>query len=349
MTEPPAPLIASDIDLRDFPYMPLDVVRLRDSEITAIVSGEAFRAAVILWCVAWHQLPAASLPSDDRALARMAGFGRDLDGWNAIKAEALHGFVLCSDGRYYHPVIAEKARDAWEAKKAQRARTAAATAARAAKHAPPHDNRHEEQDAKRDDDRNVNRDEQRDDDRNVHQGRVKGREREIDKQETRERASDGLPSQKPAKEKTPRKHPFPADAFDRWYAGYPHKVGKDAAKRAFAKVVSKDTVAFETLVDRLADYIRAKPIDRPWCNPATWLNEGRWADEPASRSSTAPPPRGDPGTTIDFGNGCSAPRETIRKIWGTGRWPPDWGAPPGQPGCRIPSETIAEIMGERAA
>jgi len=349
MTELPAPLLASDIDLRDFPYMPLDVVRLRDSEITAIVSGEAFRAAVILWCVAWHQIPAASLPSDDRALARMAGFGRDVDGWENLKTEALHGFVLCSDGRYYHPVIAEKARDAWEAKKSQRARTAAATAARAAKHASPHDDRHEEQDAKRDDDRNVNRDEQRDDDRNVHQGRVKEREREIDKQEMRERVLDVQLSEKASKPPRARTHPFPADAFDRWYAGYPHKVGVGVAKKAFAKVVASDTVAFDTLVKALADYVRTKPPDRNWCNPATWLNEKRWADEPAPSLIATPPPRREPSSRIDFGNGCSAAIDTIRNMWSTGKWPSDWGAPPGQPGCRIPSETIAEIMGERAA
>jgi len=126
------PLVPAHIDLRDFPYMPLDVVRLRDSDLAAIATGDGFRAAVMIWCAAWHQIPAASLPDDDRMLARLAGYGRDLEAWKAVKDDALRNFVKCDDGRLYHPTIAEKAREAWEAKVKQRDRTAAARAARLA-------------------------------------------------------------------------------------------------------------------------------------------------------------------------------------------------------------------------
>jgi hypothetical protein len=108
----PEPMTPADLDLRDFPYMPLDVVRLRDSESSVICSGEEFRAAVLLWCAAWHQVPAASLPDDDRLLANLAGFGRDVESWKAVREGALRGFILCDDGRLYHPVIAEKANEA---------------------------------------------------------------------------------------------------------------------------------------------------------------------------------------------------------------------------------------------
>jgi hypothetical protein len=125
-----APLVRAEIDLRDFPYMPLDVVRLRDSDLSALSSGEGFRAAVMLWCACWHQIPAASLPDDDRILASLAGFGRAVGEWVKLKDEALRGFVICDDGRFYHPLIAEKANDAWEAKMRQRARTEAARRAK---------------------------------------------------------------------------------------------------------------------------------------------------------------------------------------------------------------------------
>src|SRR5206468_1546129 len=36
--------------------------------------------------------------------------------WERIKDLALDGWVRCSDGRLYHPVVAEKAREAWEQK-----------------------------------------------------------------------------------------------------------------------------------------------------------------------------------------------------------------------------------------
>lgn len=156
MTEP---LVPAEVDLRDFGFMPLDVLRLRDSDLAALATGEEFKAAVLLWCVAWHQVPAASLPNDDRLLARYSGAG---SAWRKVKTEALRGFVECTDGRLYHPTIAEKALEAWASKQARKARTAAATAAREAKR--------REQDAQRDDERHIDRDEQRDVKRDVHQG-----------------------------------------------------------------------------------------------------------------------------------------------------------------------------------
>lgn len=108
----PEPLTNANLDVRLMPYMPLDVVRLRDSDIAALASGDAFRAAVLLWCACWHQVPAASLPADAANLARYAGYGRDIKGWLKVKDDALRNFVECSDGRLYHPVIAEKAIDA---------------------------------------------------------------------------------------------------------------------------------------------------------------------------------------------------------------------------------------------
>jgi hypothetical protein len=131
MTEIPEPLTPADCDLRDFKFMPLDVLRLRDSDLAAVPDAEVFRAAVLSWCVAWHQVPAASLPNDDASLCRLLGYGRDMKGWLRLRAEgALRGYVLCADGRLYHHVVAEKARESWQKKMEQRARTAAAREAR---------------------------------------------------------------------------------------------------------------------------------------------------------------------------------------------------------------------------
>ena len=112
----PKPLVAAGTDLRDFQYMPLDVVRFRDSDFTALIDAEAFRAGVMLWCAAWHQVPAASLPDDDRILANLAGYGRVVAAWLTVKESALHGWIKCCDGRLYHPVVAEKANESYEAK-----------------------------------------------------------------------------------------------------------------------------------------------------------------------------------------------------------------------------------------
>ena len=117
----PDPLTPADCDLRGLPFMPLDVVRLIDSDLFAISSGDEFKAAVALWCKSWIQLPAASLPDDDRVLSHLSGAGTR---WKKIRAMALKGWVKCSDGRLYHPVISEKARHAWKARLAQKARAA---------------------------------------------------------------------------------------------------------------------------------------------------------------------------------------------------------------------------------
>ena len=155
MTEP---LVAADVDLRDFGFMPLDVRRLLTSEtwIEAADKPKVGHAVLCLWAESWHQVPAASLPDNDKVLARLAMC--DAKTWKRIRDDVLAGWVKCDDGLLYHPVVAEKALESWDAKKRQRARTEAATAARAAKREAQH--------PQRDDERNEQRHVQRD----VHQG-----------------------------------------------------------------------------------------------------------------------------------------------------------------------------------
>ncbi len=167
----PAPLVSSDVDLRDFVFMPLDVLRLRDSDLSTVATGEEFKAAVLLWCAAWHQVPAASIPNDDRWLARHSGAGPR---WSKVKGQALRGFIECADGRLYHEIVAEKALESWAKKQSQRDRTRLATEARR--------KRHDESGGDRNVDRNVNRNDPPNDkrhvNRNVVQGTVKGQLRD---------------------------------------------------------------------------------------------------------------------------------------------------------------------------
>jgi hypothetical protein len=115
-----APLVPPEVDLQDFPFMPLHVARLRDSDLAAESSPEACWYAVLLWAASWHQLPAASLPANDAVLARLCGLGRDVRTFKRHRAAALRGFVLCDDGRLYHAVVAEQALASWDRKLQQR-------------------------------------------------------------------------------------------------------------------------------------------------------------------------------------------------------------------------------------
>ena len=154
MADTPKPFVALDTDLRSFDYMPLKVAQLRDSDLVAKATGEEFRAAVILWGAAWHQVPASSLPNDDQLLAHLVGMGRDIRRWKKIRDMALRGFVLCSDGRLYHPLIADLATTAFEKKKKNDDRTKNANEARRRKQ----DERNNERDEQCNDDRNNERD-----------------------------------------------------------------------------------------------------------------------------------------------------------------------------------------------
>lgn len=118
----PAPLTPEDCNLRGFPWMALDTVRLMDSDLFLLATGDEFKAALALWCKSWSQVPAASLPNDERLLGALSG----AKNWKKVRDMAMRGWVLCSDNRWYHPVVAEKALEALPARKAHTEHKAAA-------------------------------------------------------------------------------------------------------------------------------------------------------------------------------------------------------------------------------
>lgn len=110
----PAPPIEAHVDLRDYRYMYLDVHRLLDSDLMCDSSAEGVRGALLLWCKAWHQVPAGSLPDNRKRLMMWADINPYDDHAEVILDEALRHFTKCSDGRLYHPVVCEQAERAWE-------------------------------------------------------------------------------------------------------------------------------------------------------------------------------------------------------------------------------------------
>jgi hypothetical protein len=97
----------------------------------------------------------------------------------------------------------------------------------------------------------------------------------------------------PPKEKTTPSNSVSVGAreFDQFWSLFPNKVGKRDAERAFANARSR--APLDAILDGLRRYA-AKTDDRPWCNPATFLNQNRWEDQPATapprQHSTASPP-----------------------------------------------------------
>lgn len=110
----PAPLVPPEVDLNGLEYMPLLGDRLFSSDFDLDASDTEFRIGLKLWWAAWKQVPAASLPKEDARLCKLAGLGENPAKWRKVRERALHGFVECSDGRLYHPVVAKQALIAWE-------------------------------------------------------------------------------------------------------------------------------------------------------------------------------------------------------------------------------------------
>jgi hypothetical protein len=76
--------------------------------------------------------------------------------------------------------------------------------------------------------------------------------------------------------------PTIAELFAGFWAAYPNKKGKGAARKAFERALKRATA--REIAAGLNRF--AWPSDRQFIpHPATWLNQDRWADEP----DTAPP------------------------------------------------------------
>ena len=92
--------------------------------------------------------------------------------------------------------------------------------------------------------------------------------------------------------KTPSSPAKPSMEFDTFWAQYPRKVGKEAARKAFTKAMTKTT--HDKIMTGVEDLrIRVAGKDQQFTpHPATWLNEGRWDDEVAQAALVSVVPAG---------------------------------------------------------
>ncbi|MFF2631991.1 hypothetical protein ACFVR6_03820 [Microbacterium sp. NPDC058021] len=91
-----------------------------------------------------------------------------------------------------------------------------------------------------------------------------------------------------------------AATFAEFYMAYPRKVGKEAARRAFERVAR--TVDPALVVDGARRYAADPNLPEKQFipHPASWLNAGRWDDEPEARRTGATPAG---PSTDDFAEG----------------------------------------------
>lgn len=93
------------------------------------------------------------------------------------------------------------------------------------------------------------------------------------------------------------------DAFDAFWQAYPKKVGKEAARKAFSKV-KRPTETLDMITDALAWQTKSEQWVRDGGqyipNPATYLNQARWMDEPNAAPSRKVP-ASENFATVDYG------------------------------------------------
>jgi uncharacterized protein YdaU (DUF1376 family) len=114
VSELPPPLVEAHVDCSDLDGFMLNAERLMSSELLALHGNDVLGAALLLWCRAWKQRPAASLPDDDRINAAFARLS--LKKFREVKDAVMRGFVKCSDGRLYHRFLSGEATKAFARK-----------------------------------------------------------------------------------------------------------------------------------------------------------------------------------------------------------------------------------------
>jgi hypothetical protein len=110
----PAPIVPAEVTMSGDDWFPFYFDRVRKSKWWRRASDLARARNVMLWGEAYKETPAGSLPDDDDDLAEKAGFGFDVDSWLTAKADILAPWLLCDDGRWYHPTVCETVLNRWE-------------------------------------------------------------------------------------------------------------------------------------------------------------------------------------------------------------------------------------------
>lgn len=287
----PEPLTPADCDLRGHEWMPLYGDRLLSSDTWLLASPEGRCSALTLWWASWKMVPAASLPNSERALAQLAGYGLSLKQWQAVRDSALRGWILCSDGRLYHPVVADLALLAWDRRVKERDRKAKWRGIKAGQDAGKPVNGAASSAPRPGDMDGDGTGAETSSSALKGKGEGKGEGEESYKKEL---MPDSVPEVGPAPElfeagdaepppagDAKRAKPRKADrlepeGFADFYQAYPRHEGRAKAAEAFPAAV-KAAGSVEALMGHLAaQRFSQDPQFVP--HPATWLNQRRWRD-----------------------------------------------------------------------
>lgn len=121
MTELQAPPYPADTRAKGWRFE-LDLERVMQSDTWALASPDQRPWLLMLWTVAWQQVPCGSMPSEDALIA--ARLGMKPAAFSKAKDVLMRGWQLANDGRMYHSTIVERVLDMMGRKEGERKRKA---------------------------------------------------------------------------------------------------------------------------------------------------------------------------------------------------------------------------------
>jgi DNA-binding transcriptional regulator YhcF (GntR family) len=140
-----------------------------------------------------------------------------------------------------------------------------------------------------------------------------------------------------------KKQKLSAEGFDLFWKHYPLRVAKQAAEKAYAKVIASGRISESDLLAKTKAFAAtwaARPTeDRKYIkHPATWLNGGCYDDEAEATANQAAtlPPVVSPSKLTD-----ADWRSFLKLLTDKNQWPESYLGPrPGMPGCIVPSHLL---------
>lgn len=88
------------------------------------------------------------------------------------------------------------------------------------------------------------------------------------------------------KEEASTREDTPESEFEVFWNAYPNRVSRVRAEASFENV--REAFCLAEIMAGVDRYVKTKPPDVRWMNPATFLDEQRWMDEPANPGKPTP-------------------------------------------------------------
>lgn len=114
----------------------LDYEQIEQSSTWSVAKPAARPWLLMMWMLAWKQVPCGSWPADEEVIA--GALGIDEDQWALHRKALMRGWTEADDGRLYHPTITKRVLEMMAKRRSDSDRQAAKRAREATESTPTH-------------------------------------------------------------------------------------------------------------------------------------------------------------------------------------------------------------------